>query len=255
VGSVIVVDNSEVPSAGVADELVATGCAYIPKNANIGVAAALNIAAETAIAAGYRYLLTMDQDSFAIAADFVASLKACCKPDVGLVAPFLLPKHCNSAPKQTGCKTVQTAMTSGSLLDLDIYRQVGALRDDLFIDFVDIEYCLRLRRHGYRIVQASGAMLEHQVGSTVGAGFFNVTTHPPLRKYYKTRNRLQVWKEYGGEFPFYIWKDRIRFVLEFIRLLLFEPDKKNKLCMMWRGYLDYRLGMFGKYEETGEGLK
>ena len=140
-------------------------------------------------------------------------------------------------------------MTSGSLLRLAAYEKAGPFRDEFFIDFVDIEYCLRLHASGYRVIQAEQACLEHHVGTRIGpGGWLSVTTHSPLRKYYKTRNRLRVWQEYGRLFPGYVWRDRSRFLLEFIRLLLFEPEKKAKLGMMWRGIHDYRRGRFGKYD-------
>lgn len=249
VGVLYVVDNSDHHDASVIAELRSRGkVVYIQNHGNLGIATALNLAAEHALDQGFEYLLTMDQDSRALRG-MVEALTACHGLGVALVAPFLQTRRGQASPAGKACRPAQTAMTSGSLLDLRAYRQVGPFRDDFFIDFVDIEYCLRLRRHGYKLLQADGARLEHHVGKRIGTGWFGVTTHSPLRKYYKTRNRFQVWREYGRDFPGYVRRDRLRFVLELARLLLFEPEKKAKLRMMWRGWRDYRRGKCGKYEE------
>lgn len=248
VGMLYVVDNSDQHGASVIAELqTGNNVVCIQNHGNLGIASALNRAAEQALDQGFGYLLTMDQDSRALHG-MVEMLAACHGPGVALVAPFLLTRYGQTPPAGKACRQVQVAMTSGSLLDLRSYRQVGPFRDDFFIDFVDIEYCLRLRRHGYQVFQADGAQLEHHVGKLIGPGWFSVTTHSPLRKYYKTRNRFQVWREYERDFPDYVWRDRARFLLELARLLLCEPEKKAKLRMMWRGYRDYRRGRFGKYE-------
>lgn len=249
VGCLYAVDNSEMPDPGIVQQLaVMPGVKYCANGGNSGIACALNSGATFALADGYRYLLTMDQDSRAFP-DMVETLSACHGKSVALVAPYLLSRDGQPSPVGRACRPVQTAMTSGSLLDLNAYRRVGPFRDDFFIDFVDIEYCLRLRKHGYKVLQADSAHLEHHVGRRIGAGRFSVITHPPLRKYYKTRNRFQVLGEYGRDFPGYVFRDRIRIVLELARLFLFEEEKLEKLRMMWRGWRDFRQGKFGKYAE------
>jgi rhamnosyltransferase len=245
-----VVDNSETAAMEICTKLAAyKNVSIINGNGNIGIARALNLAAELAVANGYAFLLTLDQDSRPLPG-MIEALAACHEPGVGLVAPRLLCGTKGDQTSGTGSQPVLTAMTSGSLLDLEAYRKTGPFRDDLFIDFVDIEYCLRLHKAGYSILMAESALLEHHVGTRINLGAqLSVTTHSPVRKYYKMRNRLLVWREYGRLFPGYILRDRLRFVLELLRLLLFEPDKSAKFVMIRRGWLDFNKGRFGKYAE------
>jgi rhamnosyltransferase len=245
-----VVDNSETAAREICKQLVAyKNVSLISGNGNIGIARALNLAAELAVADGYSFLLTLDQDSRPLPG-MIEALAACHKSGVGLVAPRLLRGTKRDPTSGTGGHPVLTAMTSGSLLNLEAYRKAGPFRDDLFIDFVDIEYCLRLHKAGYSILLAERALLEHHVGTRINLGAqLSVTTHSPVRKYYKMRNRLLVWREYGRLFPGYILRDSFRFVLELFRLLLFEPDKSSKLLMIRRGWLDFNKGRFGKYAE------
>lgn len=243
------VDNSPASSAGIYEQLVSDDrVVYLANDGNLGVARALNIGAEHAVASGCDVLLTMDQDSKA-APEMVQQMMSCLgqQGGVGMVSPLHLAKTGVPSHAEIPCREVLAPMTSGCLLSLDSYRETGPFREDFFIDFVDIEYCLRLRRRGYKVLQAGGAHLEHTVGQRIGAGSLSVITHSPLRKYYKTRNRFQVWKEYEADFQGFVLRDRFRFVLEFFRLILFEPEKTEKLRMMWLGWRDFRLGRFGRY--------
>jgi rhamnosyltransferase len=139
-------------------------------------------------------------------------------------------------------------MTSGCLLDLVAWQVVGPFRDDFFIDFVDNEYCLRLRREGYRVLRANRANLEHAVGDISRYGPLIATNHSPLRRYYKTRNRLWVFREYLPDFPGHCLFDLVRLAKEIGSILLFEVEKWAKLRMMWRGFRDFRRERFGRYE-------
>ena len=40
------------------------------------------------------------------------------------------------------------------MYNLKIYKQVGLFRDDFFIDYIDTEYCLRIRQQGFNIIVA-----------------------------------------------------------------------------------------------------
>jgi len=44
---------------------------------------------------------------------------------------------------------VDAVISSGSLIRRRVVEDIGLPREDFFIDFVDFEYCLRLRRHNY----------------------------------------------------------------------------------------------------------
>jgi rhamnosyltransferase len=255
------VDNSEGGTSGVVDGLGSVGnVLYRANGRNLGVARALNIGAELAREHGCDYLLTMDQDSRA-APGMVDELCACLgspsAPDIGIVAPFLSTKPGQVPAGTACCEDVPTAMTSGSLLSLAAFRSVGPFLDELFVDFVDIEYCLRLRSRGFRIVRANRAVLAHHVGQVMKFSLLSrdlyLTSHSPLRKYYKTRNRFFVSDRYKSVFPAICRADRIRFCLELLRLLFFEKDKREKLAMMRKGYADYQGGRMGRYDAEAGG--
>lgn len=250
---IFAVDNSESVSPVVADSLKLVRAKHIRNSANVGVAKALNMGAEMAIAAGYNWLLTMDQDS-KVTPGMVTNMFNCLESmdvvRIGIISPFHLMTQARKPPERgPECEEVITPMTSGNLLNLRVYKQVGPFRDDLFIDFVDNEYCLRLRKHGFQVIRANRALLQHEVGDTKKYGPFVATNHSPLRRYYKTRNRFLVNRLYRRDFRIHCLIDRVRMIKEIGSIILFEKEKVRKLKMMWRGYLDYRHGRFGKYED------
>ncbi len=251
---VYAVDNSERAVEMLIDRLAALGnVIYLPQEENVGIARALNIGAQLAVKEGYDFLLTMDQDSSA-EPDMVARLLECVTEGEGkapgIVAPFHLTRAVRHSPPESKFTEVMTPMTSGCLLDLAAWQMVGPFRDDFFIDFVDNEYCLRLRRKGYRVVRANRAILEHAVGDITRYGPLIATNHSPLRRYYKTRNRFVVFQEYLTTFPGHCLFDLVRLAKEIGSIILFEQEKRAKLCMMWRGISDFVRDRLGKFTGT-----
>lgn len=253
---IILVDNSDQPAIDLVENFSGNDKVIsIVNRCNMGIAAALNIGAKEAIAHGCNLLLTMDQDSMATP-EMVDLLKNGLsihsdKP-VAIVSPFHL-TTVSKIPDQSvpPFEDVDSVWTSGNILSLSAYQIVGPFKEDLFIDFVDHEYCLRLKRRGFRVIQSNRAILQHSIGNnlrkiTLASLALIASNHSPLRRYYITRNRLWVAKEYR-EFKRFCWTDRRRFLAELFTVMLFERQKIEKLKMVVRGYRDYRFGRMGKY--------
>ena len=63
----------------------------------------------------------------------------------------------------------------------------------LFIDFVDVDWCLRCRALGVPVVVVPDAVMAHAIGDRVVRAPFGVyrgIVHSPVRTYYKIRNSL-----------------------------------------------------------------
>jgi rhamnosyltransferase len=262
VNLIIVVENTDAPNTALIEALALHDkIVTIVNGINVGIATALNKGAREAIQRGYEFLLTMDQDSFALP-EMVDTLKECFlnndKHPLAIASPFHLTVE-DEMPDPTArsfqdVMEVDAVWTSGNLLNLSAYKVAGPFEDDLFIDFVDYEYCLRLKRHGYRIVQSNRAILRHTIGNNLTRinTFFlplYVSHHAPLRRYYITRNRFRVRKKYN-EFKAFCRTDRRRFWAELVLILLFEKQKLEKFKMVLKGYYDYRCGITGKYKST-----
>jgi rhamnosyltransferase len=255
VAKLYAVDNSDTPPA-FRDTLIQTpNIEYVSLKGNHGISKALNVAAEKALAEGYSFLLCMDQDSTA-SPDMVPTLLAegpQDRADLGLLSPFhSIAVQVAPPPGEPVCQEVLTVWTSGSLLNLNAYKQVGPFKEDYFIDFVDHEYCMRLNLAGYRIYKINTAVLKHNIGTDIQKKKLLwleliASNHSPLRRYYITRNRLRLASEMGKWFPAFFWDDKKKMVAEVLTILFFEKERLKKISLMLQGVWDYTRNVKGKY--------
>lgn len=239
---------------------------YIPNKKNLGIAAALNIGAKNATKDGYNWLLTMDQDSsfeknsLKKMENFIIEMKKSkeisnlleVKYDkVALVAPFY--KLDPTYESTLGINFPLMVMTSGNLINLDIYKKIKGFKDWLFIDCVDFDYCLNLKKNGYEIVQLNNAVLNHHLGNNKTYKFLwmkkSSSNHSAIRRYYMVRNRHYIYDMYHEDFPYYCDLEIGRTKREAIKVLLFEKEKIKKIKYMIKGYKDYKNGKKGKFKE------
>jgi rhamnosyltransferase len=171
---------------------------YVKYGENEGIAKRLNIAANKAIADGYSYLLTMDQDSSFAPGVFDNYLKEIAACSISQVGQYGVNFQLQFTPIQTQPQLVLSLITSGSIISLACYQNIGPYSEDLFIDFVDAEFSYRVNANGFKVVQFTNIILTHQIGDRVlGRSFktFKVTPriiHSPIRVYYIVRNGLYL---------------------------------------------------------------
>ena len=173
---------------------------YIATGVNEGISKRLNQAAHKAIQDGFDFLLTMDQDSCFEKGAF-AKYKILVKNHhlveynkVDRVAQFGVnsdPKHIEVSEKPLFTNNL---ITSGTILDLLIFQRVGDFDENLFIDFVDVEYYLRAAYLGYENIIFPNIIMQHSLGFLkMGRSFKNFKKsprilHSPIRVYYIIRN-------------------------------------------------------------------
>jgi rhamnosyltransferase len=256
VGRLYVVDNSDKPLPLALERLIADSpqMEHIRLGGNLGIARALNEGAGRALADGYEWLLTMDQDSrasegmvrrlweFAVSETVADLAIAAALPDTP--SRKKLPDH--------GWATMPNVITSGNLLRLEAWHSVDGFEEKLFIDGVDTIFSLALRHAGWQIVQLNDVALHHHLGECEVRRFLGIkmipTHHSALRKYYIARNREYMHSKYGAIFPDFMRFDRRLMAREFVKLILFEERKWHKIRMSIRGARDCHRGRFGKFE-------
>jgi rhamnosyltransferase len=228
---------------------------YFKNKGNKGIATALNQAARQAIADGFNYLLTMDQDSILdphLIDNYIKYLHSNISDRVGLLSPNYLYKEYSNNTRQGRNYTVLLSMTSGSLLNLTAFKIIGPFVEELFIDYVDFEYCLRLGKKGYNIIKVHNANIYHNLGSIQQRKFLfrkvSITNHSPLRLFYRTRNRFYIYKSYLKDFPVFVIKDLFVFINELIKILFYEKSKREKFRWILKGFNYFLKKKMGKYE-------
>ncbi len=250
-----IIDNSKEISSSISQfvEKHSDKLEYVFNNGNLGVASGLNIAIDKAQKDGYAYLLTMDQDSFFESSSLEVLIDKIADADrVGILSPFHKNRFFTNPPKSSGSEEVSDVMTSGNILNLSVIQKIGKFREDYFIDYVDIEYCFRLRQNGFKIIRINNSFLNHNEANLIKKKFLGVTVYPQnhsaVRWYYKIRNYLYLKEEYGKTFREYFETERKNVRNSIIKVLLFESQKIKKIRMILIGYAHYRKRVKGKYQ-------
>ena len=225
---------------------------YIFNNENLGIAIPLNQIASKAIKEGYNWLLTMDQDTFFNdnvlneMKDYILNHDT--EKD-GIVTVWHNTKLDVIKPKVKIDYPI-TEMTSGNLVNLDIWKKVNGYEEKFFIDGIDIEYCLRLKKCGYRVVRLNNVEILHDLGDIKYYNFLGkkylCTNHNYIRKYYIMRNYNYIKEKYYDIDPKYC-EPLNHLKLRLFRVIMFEKDKYRKIRNMFRGIKDYKKGIIGKY--------
>lgn len=197
----MIIDNSEIEAnSEFLKSWSKEGIQYIYDNNNAGIAQRLNQAAQIAITENYDWLLTMDQDSYFKNEEFTYYLNCLnIYNEKEKVAQFGV-SYEKTTTGEPSClsKKVSKLITSGSIINIKTYNEVGKFDENLFIDGVDTEYCLRANIKGYFNVQYYTIQLQHSIGSqSYHRSFKNFkktsrSLHSPVRLYYMTRNFLYI---------------------------------------------------------------
>ncbi len=231
----------------------------IENEVNMGIAAALNTGVRWAKAQGFAYVLLFDQDS-TVADGFSAAMLAEFESHpqrdrLAVVTP-------SQVERSTGLMRVQrwakdggplVAITSGSLIPMEVFDQCGWFQEELIIDCVDHEFCLRARSQGYTLTECRRAVLEVAVGSAVRHRAFGLIIsarhYSARRRYYMTRNRLVMVLRFWSQEPAWCCRALQDIVQDAIKVVLVEEEPWNKTRHTARGIYDALRGRMGKVVE------
>lgn len=172
---------------------------YLPQFKNRGIAAAQNVGIRKAVDLGYKYIIFFDQDSL-VSLEFIENMKkeyiSISKADtrMGLLGPIVVEEATNIAyknlanPQEEFC-IVSDIISSGMFLNTEVARIIGPLEEELFIDYVDCEWCWRASDKGILTYMTGNVLLRHTVGNKYFSIFgihFGVSS--AFRYYYQYRN-------------------------------------------------------------------
>ncbi|TWR92320.1 glycosyltransferase family 2 protein [Pseudomonas saxonica] len=213
---IYIIDNT--PSADLDDYssiMSASKIRYHPLYDNLGIAFAHNKGFELAKINSNTHVLLLDQDS-ELSEGTVATLLteerklietgikvAAIGPvfiddKTGDAAPVLISTILGTAKAKVDFKSqfpVQSTyiISSGSLIQLETIDAVGGMQEDLFIDWVDIEWGERASLLGYNSYLSPLVSMKHSIGDEfVRLLGRKITLHSDFRNYFIVRNAIYL---------------------------------------------------------------
>ena len=164
---------------------------------------------------GENFIITFDQDS-KIQSNCITQLQKTLSrehlknPRIVSIGPRILAENIKEEREEGNQKLRRKTIliTSGNLFLYDAYKEVLGFDETYFIDCLDYEFCLRLRSHGYKLIQNRNIFLYQDIGEEK----LGIRTHSNFRMYYMFRNHIRLTKTYFLKFPIYITLENLLFL-------------------------------------------
>lgn len=198
---------------------------------NMFIAYPLNRAVEYAKLHGFTHILTMDQDSCFEVGHFKKYKEiATARYNKNIWGPN--PNNFFT-PVQDIPQKRERLMTSGNIINLDLFDEIGMFREDYKIDCVDFEFCYRARRYGYQCYSVNSILIHQTFGRKIRTRFnFDTYQYPPIRLYFMARNNIMLHCEY----PEYGFHDIVTYIIKPIpKIILTESGKVAKIFSILKG--------------------
>ncbi len=218
---------------------------------NLGIAKGLNQMCQSALENGYEWILTLDQDSICPEHMIDQFIRHADKKKVGIICPAIFYDGWENSDKELlkPVEDISACMTSASLTNVEAWKEVEGFCEEYFIDYVDNEFCMKLKNHNYKILRINTCVLKHQLGESgcirMGRMFtINYSRHTPIRLYYMTRNNLMFIKQYSSNLN--VFKEYLKMAFVLFTSFFVSNQKLVTLKYIMLGIKDYRKNKMGK---------
>jgi len=270
VGHVVIVDNGsdELTRRELHKVEASDSVTLILNDRNEGIAHAFNQAVQWAQGKTFRWILTLDHDSEATPGmvdklvDAFATLEKRGIQNVGVVGanPFDV-NHQHyllygpGAEDEPPLEEEIEVISSGSLLPLHIFDKVGLFNEDLFIYYVDTDFCRRITRSGFRVFVCLRAKLLHKEGCKTLHRFLwrhaYYDHYSKAARYYLMRNAIYILKKHSFRLSDIQWMGR-RLCRDHLKILIFDDERFATLWFSLRGLIDGLRGKVGPMATPSE---
>lgn len=223
---------------------------YVCNTKNIGLCASVNNGFHLAVEKGADWILVMNpdgtfqNDALKIYKEYIRSVDT---SNVAIVAPrYNIDRHPRKSIKRV--KSIKYADMTGCLYNVSILERLGYYDLNTYFYSLDVEYCIRVLRNNYKIIECSEAVLNHHPAETKKLMLgkivlFQYGKDSPLRYYYQFRSGYYIFKKYHDIRNFFVM------VYKYMKIILFFDNKKEYFKMIKYSKIDERRGFYGKFEE------
>lgn len=283
VNKVIIVDNhSDNETVEVLEELQKTYSNIEIKylNENLGIGGAQNIGIKKALEENFEWILLLDHDSrlspnmIKNMLEYYEKLPEIEKKRIGIIAPSIydinlreyLDFNCITwgekgfkMVKYRSSEVIQNAIiiSSGSMIRTTVFKEIGLMKKHYFMDYTDVEFCIRLIDNKFKTVILSNVIFYHALGNSKRIKIFGqyltscIPNYTPIRYYYLYRNNILLLRDANiltnkkvGFLPYnFMFLTKLLFMTIF-----YEKNKREKMYYITKGLYDGLRGKYGKLE-------
>jgi rhamnosyltransferase len=243
---VVVADNTPGDAPSLADKLDDPRVRVLRSGRNRGLAGALNLGLAN-VAEDATAVLFLDQDSV-LPPELVGGLLAHLdEPGIGVVGPTPVDavtggRYERLADRHKAVDDRPSIITSGMLVRRDVLKRVEGFREEFFVDCVDTDFCLRVRRSGTRVVRDAGLVLPHSIGSgrdhRLGPATVRVLHYPAWRHYWIARNGVVLSREFGRRERGFVVTNALFMARWLVVTALFDDSRRASVPAVLRGLRD-----------------
>lgn len=143
-------------------------------------------------------------------------------------------------PRQSVDVEVMHSISSGSLVPVNAIEQIGYMHEELFIDYVDIEWCLRARSLGFSIVVNTSASLSHCLGKDAPPKkrYRYIPIYDATRVYYQVRNSIKLARMKHVPIKWAIWHLPKALIIKPVIYLIRGPLRRKIALAILKGFYE-----------------
>lgn len=229
----VIIDNSDVDNEKRVNSLILdlAKIEYYTEKTNLGLCKGLNIGVEKLKEKGCDWAILFDADS-KLRTDIVLVYKNAIKEyqneNVALFAPVHVFDRSSKRPYK-GYKKINWSMTSGWMVNINIFNKQHGFFEKLFVDGLDMDYCFKSHENGYDIIECGEAVIKHYPAET--RSFFGIKygIASSQRYYMQARQLIWCWKRYKKMNALLIY------FYKWLKVIFLFSDKREYIKKMMEG--------------------
>ena len=218
---------------------------YYSEGENLGLCKGFNIGIQFLKQKGCEWALLFDADSKLgnnIVSIYKKAIKKFNENDIALFCPVHVFDRSKAQP-YAGYKEVKWSMTSGWLVNIDIFCKQGGFFEELFVDGLDMDYCFKSHENGYKVIECGEAFINHNPAQTKKIIGLRYGIASPFRYYMQARQLIWCWKRYNEP------KVMLIYLYKWVKIVLLFSQKREYIINMCKGTNEGNL-MIKKYRES-----
>lgn len=219
---------------------------YHLNSENMGLCKSVNEGFRLAIGKGADWILVMNPDgtfennAIEIFKNYIRMNNT---DGVAILCPqYNFDRHPRKA--KNGISVIEYTDMSGSLYNAKILKKIGYFDVNTYFYGLDTEYCLRVKKNGYKIVRCNEAVLNHHPAHTeyvkLGKIIFKYGKDKPERYYYQFRSGFYIQEKYHDI------KQDVFMAYKFLKVLFLFDNKCEYLRCIQEARRDAKARYYGK---------